>query len=317
MKKIIKIMLSVFVLMTCLTLTTKEVNAASYPSIFIQPSDSTLTIAEGDSGYFKFNIYPEYYNERYHVEVYDSDGAKIASKTSTYYNSDGTFVKTLTLTFDKNSMNVKAGTYKIVYWLDYYSYGYWHTAPYKYTYQMTVYEKMKINTQPKSAYAKLNEKVKVSVKASGEGLKYTWYVKSVGATKYSKSSVTSSTYSVKMTEKVKDRYVYCIVKDKYGNELRTKTVKLNMKASIAEQPQNVSAALGKKAKIKFTALGDGLTYEWYVKNKSDSKFKKISNTKATYNCEVTSKTNGRKVYCVVTDKHGYTVTTKTITVTKK
>ena len=52
---------------------------------------------------------------------------------------------------------------------------------------------------------------KLTVKASGDGLTYTWYIKNEGAGKYTKSSVTKSTYSVTMSSKIKDRQVYCVV----------------------------------------------------------------------------------------------------------
>ena len=51
----------------------------------------------------------------------------------------------------------------------------------------------------------------------------------VCGSKYSKSSVTTSTYSVKMTSKVNGRYVYCVVKDKYGKTVKTVTVRVKMK----------------------------------------------------------------------------------------
>ena len=50
-----------------------------------------------------------------------------------------------------------------------------------------------------------------------------------GAKKYSKSSVKTATYSVKMTAKTKNRLLLCIITDQYGNKVQTKTVKLKMK----------------------------------------------------------------------------------------
>ena len=86
-----------------------------------------------------------------------------------------------------------------------------------------------IVTQPKTTTVKKNATAKVTVKAKGDGLKYTWYVKNAGAKKYVKSSITKSTYSIKMTSKINGRYVYCVVKDKYGKTVKTTTVRLKMK----------------------------------------------------------------------------------------
>ncbi len=88
---------------------------------------------------------------------------------------------------------------------------------------------LKITTQPKSVTVAKNKKAKVTVKANGDGLKYTWYYKNAGSKSFSKSSVTSSSYSTKMTSKSKGRQVYCVVRDKYGCKTKSSTATLKMK----------------------------------------------------------------------------------------
>ena len=175
----------------------------------------------------------------------------------------------------------------------------------------------KITTQPKTGYAQLNKTAKATVKATGDGLKYTWYVKNAGATKYVKSSITSSTYSVKMTEKVHGRRVYCVVKDAWGKTVQSKTVLLRRAASIVTQPKSVTVKKNTTAKVTVKAAGDGLKYTWYIKNAGSSKYSKSSITKSTYSVKMTSKVNGRYLYCVVTDKYGKTVKTSTVRVKMK
>ena len=64
---------------------------------------------------------------------------------------------------------------------------------------------------------------------SGEGLTYAWYVAPAGEDEFVKSSsFTGSTYSTEMSENRDGRQVYCVIKDKYGNTVKTKTVKLFM-----------------------------------------------------------------------------------------
>ena len=178
-------------------------------------------------------------------------------------------------------------------------------------------QKLVITAEPKTAYAKRNATAKATVKAEGEGLKYTWYVKDAGKTKYVKSSITKSTYSVKMTSKVKDRRVYCVVTDKYGKKVQSKTVILRQAASIVTQPKNVKAANNKTAKVTVKASGDGLKYTWYVKDAGKTKYVKSSITKSSYSVKMTSKVNGRRVYCVVKDQYGKTVQTVTVKLSKK
>lgn len=88
---------------------------------------------------------------------------------------------------------------------------------------------VKITTQPKTTYTKSGSTAKLSVKAAGDGLTYAWYVKNKGASKFTKVSTTASTYSVKMSSTIKDRQVYCVVKDKYGKTVKSSTVTLKMK----------------------------------------------------------------------------------------
>ena len=88
---------------------------------------------------------------------------------------------------------------------------------------------LRITKQPKTSYTQMGATAKATVDADGKGITFQWYVKNAGASRYSKSSVKSATYSVKMTDKVKDRLVYCVVIDKYGNTVKTETIRLKMK----------------------------------------------------------------------------------------
>jgi len=169
-----------------------------------------------------------------------------------------------------------------------------------------------ITKEPKTGYAQMGNKVSVKVTAEGEGLRYEWYIKNDGAKKYSKSSVTSATYSTTMSDKAKGRRVYCVITDLYGNKVQTKTVLLREAASITKQPATVAyAKKGAKASVKVTAKGDGLKYAWYIKNEGSSKYSKSSVTSATYSATMSSKVKGRRIYCIVTDKYGKTVQSKT------
>ena len=178
-------------------------------------------------------------------------------------------------------------------------------------------EAVSIVAEPKTGYAKLGKTVKVSVEASGDSLTYQWYIKNADGSKYSKSAVTSATYSCKMSDKTHGRRVYCVVTDQYGKTVRTKTVILRMAATITQQPENVSVEEGKTAKVTFEAVGDGLTYQWYIKDAGASKFSKASITKAAYSCTMSDRADGRQLYCVVTDQYGKTVKTDIVTLKMK
>lgn len=174
-----------------------------------------------------------------------------------------------------------------------------------------------VTTQPKTAYTKVGERAKFKVTAVGEGLTYQWYYQPEGSANYKKASSTKATYYPEMTEARKDRKLYCVVTDKYGNSVRTNTIRMRLAASITSEPKSVKAELGTKAKTTVKAVGDGLTYQWYYKDVGSSKYKKSSNTKATYTAEMKPERDGRKIYCVVTDKYSNTAQTKTVTIKKK
>ena len=177
-------------------------------------------------------------------------------------------------------------------------------------------EAASITTQPKTAYAKKNATAKVTVKASGDGLKYTWYVKNSGSSKFTKSSVTKSTYSAKITSTTKNRQVYCVVKDKYGKTATSSKVYLREAAGITTQPKTVTVKKNATAKVSIKASGDGLKYAWYIKKPGSSKYTKVS-TKSSYSVKMTSKVKGAYLYCVVTDKYGKTVKSSTVRIKMK
>ena len=175
----------------------------------------------------------------------------------------------------------------------------------------------RIATQPMDATAANGEKVAVSVKAEGEGLIYQWYIKSKTASKFSKSSVTKSIYSVTMSDSVDGRQLYCVVTDKNGNKVTSDTVTLHKYVlAIASQPQDCSVPNGSKAIVSVEAKGDGLTYQWYIKARTATKFTKSSVAKSTYSVTMSDSVDGRQLYCVVTDKYGSSVTSDTVTLRK-
>jgi len=180
------------------------------------------------------------------------------------------------------------------------------------TVRLMAEQSLAIKTQPKNTYVQKNETATVTIAAQGDGLKYQWYIKNAGSTKYTKSSVTKATYSTTMDDKSNGRYIYCMVTDRYGNTVKSKTVVLRMAATIVTQPKTGYAQLDKTVKVSVKAEGDGLTYQWYVKNAGASKYSKSSITKSTYSATMSETTRDRLVYCVVTDKYGNSVKSKTV-----
>ena len=120
-----------------------------------------------------------------------------------------------------------------------------------------------------------------------------------------------------MNEKANGREVYCVVTDRYGSTVKSQVVTLYMgnAAEIVSQPQAAAAQDGAVIKTTVEVTGDGLSYQWYIKNATGSKFSKSSVTGATYSCKMSEAANGREVYCVITDRYGISVQSATVTLT--
>ncbi len=180
---------------------------------------------------------------------------------------------------------------------------------------------LKITKQPASVKVLSGKEAKVTVKAKGNGLTYKWYYKNKGAKKYTLSkTVKKNTYTVKMKNSVNGRKVYCVITDKYGKTVKTKAVTLSKGTAVkvTKKPVSVTANCGSTAKVSVTAKGDGLTYQWYYKNSGSDKYSRSKTAKSkTYSVKMTSSVNGRRVYCVIEDKYGKKVQTKSVKLSLK
>jgi|GEM_PF-2227370 len=160
-----------------------------------------------------------------------------------------------------------------------------------------------------------------TVIATGEGLTYQWYIRNPGASEFSLSTKTESVYTTPVRAATSGRELYCVITDAHGNTATTNTVTMTIEAPapaivITSQPVDaVVAADGDYATFTVVAEGEGLSYQWYIKNPGASEFSLSTKTEAVYTTPVRAATSGRELYCVITDAHGNTVTTNTVTMT--
>lgn len=120
---------------------------------------------------------------------------------------------------------------------------------------------------------------------------------------------------LKYTFKNEDRYKMAnafsnYLKENYGSSI-------GFAVDIVKQPTDVSVEFGKGFSTTVTATGDGITYQWYLKNKNGTEFTKSSITTADYTTVMNEERNGRQVYCIITDKYGNSVQTDTVTLFSK
>ena len=93
---------------------------------------------------------------------------------------------------------------------------------------VTPSEQLRITAQPESVSAALDKIAKTQVAAEGEELTYQWYGRDPGQTKFWKSGVKSSAYSVRMVKEKSGREVYCVITDKYGNSVTSEIAVLTL-----------------------------------------------------------------------------------------
>ena len=173
-----------------------------------------------------------------------------------------------------------------------------------------------ITKQPETANSALGEKFTICVEAEGDGLTYQWYYKDKGMTDFAESVVKKAVYSFKMVSFRVGRQYYCEITDQYGNTVRTETVKSTTDLKILDQPQSVEVEIGEKAVITIAAIGEGLQYQWYYKNKNDEDFSVSSYKGKTYSMTMAEFCHNRQVYCVVTDAYGNCVTSEIATMSR-
>ncbi len=83
--------------------------------------------------------------------------------------------------------------------------------------------------------------------------------------------------------------------------------------TIIQQPVDYVGAEGSTASFTVVAVGEGLTYQWWIRNPGDNEFTKSTRRTATYTTNLRAASSGRELYCVVTDANGNSVTSDTVT----
>ncbi|MBQ6831632.1 MAG: leucine-rich repeat protein [Oscillospiraceae bacterium] len=178
---------------------------------------------------------------------------------------------------------------------------------------------VKISKQPVNVTVRSGATAKVTCTAKGTGLTYQWYyTNNASDTTFSKASVTTASYSFTMNASYSGRKVFCVVTDKNGFTVQSKTVTMSMAASakITAQPSNKYVPVGTTAKFTVKATGTGLKYQWQYRTSSTGSWKAASatgNKTATLSVAATTSRNNYQYRCKITDSTGSTVYSNAVT----
>lgn len=176
-----------------------------------------------------------------------------------------------------------------------------------------------ITQQPANASGAVGNNVTFTVKASGSGLKYQWYMKKSGESSFTAwNKKTTASVFTPVYASWHNAQFYCVVTDGSGKTVKSNTVKLTVTPKITQQPANASGAVGDNVSFSVKATGNGLTYQWYYKKSGESSFTKWNKrTSASATTPVYASWHNAQFYCAVTDSSGKTVKSNTVKLTVK
>ena len=181
---------------------------------------------------------------------------------------------------------------------------------------MNISKGLTIVSQPKDVTAKKGDKIEFSVKAEGEGLTYQWQYRTSASGSWTNFSGGTSATLQKTAWDWNGWQVKCVVKDKSGNRLDSNIVKMNITKplTIVKQPQNVSTEKGKRITFSVEAEGEGLTYQWQYRASTTGNWTNFAGGTTATMQKVAGNWNGWQVRCVIKDKSGQSVITKSVTI---
>ena len=191
-----------------------------------------------------------------------------------------------------------------------------------------------IMTQPVNATVTENTPAKFSVKATGENLKYQWYISTTENGSYWRPwSIPSGTIAVDFTGLTESEVTFKKTKLNYSGKMKFKceisnaagTVETNevflyvtgneapSAPVITKQPASAAVTEGENVTFAVTATGDGIAYRWYKNGTAID-----GATGAAYTFAAALADNGAVFRCEVSNSAG-TVTSNeaTLTVTEK
>ncbi len=122
-----------------------------------------------------------------------------------------------------------------------------------------------ITQQPQNQNIIVGDSLTLTIKATGDGLKYQWYYKKKGQTSFNIwNGRTHATETVSPNNTWDGIQLYCVIKDSSGNTLDSIVATISV-LSVTTQPKDVTVSAGSNVTFIVKATGSGLKYQWQYK----------------------------------------------------
>ena len=158
------------------------------------------------------------------------------------------------------------------------------------------------------------------IDAQGTGtISYQWQYRTSGMTDWkspAQASAKTADYAFKLKPSYDNIEVRCIVSDESGNEIISETRKANVFA-YTSQPRDAAASEGQVVNFEVSAIGRGVTYQWYYMRPNSTWRKTTISGSKTAVLPITAgtKNDGTSYRCVITDEEGNKITSAAGTLT--
>ena len=187
-------------------------------------------------------------------------------------------------------------------------------------YTLTVAKVQKILNITDDFYGKTGTHASFHIEAEGSGnISYQWQYRTAGMANWkspAQESAKTADYVFKLRPSYDNIEVRCIVSDESGNEIVSETRKANVFACTS-QPKDAVAEEGQVVNFEVSAIGRGITYQWYYMRPNSTWRKTTISGSKTAVLPITAgtKNDGTSYRCVITDEEGNKITSAAGTLT--
>ena len=184
--------------------------------------------------------------------------------------------------------------------------------------RVNVIDRPVIVKHPKNVNVKPGEKAVFAIKAFGTALRYQWYRRMPGDSRWSVwQGRTASSFAETADALWCGMEVCCVVTDRDGMQATSETAYVNVSdgPAVIEQPESVSVPAGGKFTLSVKAAGDGVSCRWYFRRPGSNQWTVWKNqTGCTVSATANAAWDGMQVRCVLTDRWRRRTVSQTATV---